>query len=78
MRVKRSMVCGDMRDLFSYWHLGRIFESAPELNESFLRCVPDKRIFAVQDEPGFIVNVANIIKAVRPMPIQASPGLIDH
>ena len=28
MRVKRSMVCGQMRDTFDYWHLGRQFNIA--------------------------------------------------
>ena len=78
MRTKRNMVCGQMRDTFDYWHLGRIFSSQPALNESFIQCVPDKRIFAAPSEPGFIVQFANLIKAWRPMPIQSDPGLIDH
>ena len=78
MRTKRNMVCGQMRSTFDYWHLGRIFSTAPALNSTFLLCVPDKRIFAVPSEPGFIVQFANLIKAWRPMPIQSDPGLIDH
>ena len=78
MRTKRNMVCGQMRDVFDYWHLGRIFASAPALNWEFVKCVPDKRIFAAPSEPGFIVQFANLIKAWRPMPIQSDPGLIDH
>ena len=78
MRTKRNMVCGQMRSTFDYWHLGRIFSTAPALNSTFLLCVPDKRIFAAPSEPGFIVQFANLIKAWRPMPIQSDPGLIDH
>lgn len=78
MRVKRSMVCGLMRTDFDYWHLGRIFSSAPALNETFVKCVPSKRIFAVESEPGLVCNVNNIIKAIRPLPIQSDPGYIDH
>ncbi len=80
MRVKKSMVCSGMRDLFSYWHLARKFDlgDPPALNKEFLECVPRKDIFAVQDEHGLIVNFSNIIKAVRPMPIEGTPGLIDH
>ena len=78
MRTKRNMVCGQMRNVFDYWHLGRIFASAPALNSDFVKCVPDKRIFAAPSEPGFIVQFANLIKAWRPMPIQSDPGLIDH
>lgn len=78
MRVKRNMVCGLMRTTFDYWHMGRVFSAAPELNQEFVTCTPTKRIFAVQDEPGLIVNFGNIIKAIRPLPIQSEPGLIDH
>lgn len=78
MRYKRSMVCGKMRSTFDYWHLGRKFSSAPLLNETFIKCVPDKRIFAVQTEPGIIANVGNKIRALRPMPIMSDPGFIDH
>lgn len=78
MRIKRNMVAGLMRTTFNYWHMGRIFASPPNLNAAFVRSDPTKRIFAVQDEPGLIVNFGNIIRAVRPMPIQSEPGLIDH
>jgi len=76
--VKQNMVCDDMRDTYDYWHLGRKFGSAPTLNESFIQCVPDKRIFAATSEPGLIVSFANNIKALRPLPVVAEPGRIDH
>ena len=44
----------------------------------FVTCVPRKDIFAAPSEPGLIVQIANLIKAWRPMPIQSNPGLIDH
>lgn len=72
------MVCAQMRATFDYWHLGRIFATSPALNSDFVKCNPDKRIFAAPSEPGFIVQFANLIKAWRPMPIQSDPGLIDH
>lgn len=80
MRVKRNMVCGQMRTTLDYWHLGRIFDagSPPALNQSFIECRPDKRIFAVESEPGFIVSFGNLIRAVRPMPVKSNPGMIDH
>jgi len=78
MRVKRNMVCSLMRTDFNYWHMGRIFSSAPALNETFIDCDATKRIFAVPSEPGLIVDVGNRIRAIRPMPIQSEPGLIDH
>jgi len=78
LRVKQSLVCGQMRNTFDYWHLGRKFDNLPKLNSDFVTCKPSKRIYAVQNEPGLIVSVANLIKAVRPLPVQAEPGLIDH
>lgn len=86
MRVKRNMVTGLMRTDLNHWHLGRNFSSAPLLNSTFQTmdsitggaANPYKRIFAVPSEPGFIVHVSNRIKAIRPLPIQSEPGLIDH
>ena len=80
LRTKQSLVVSEMRDTFDYWHLGRIFDPAtpPVLNESFIKCIPSKRIFAVQNKPGLIVSFGNVITAYRPIPIQAEPGLIDH
>lgn len=86
MRTKRNMVTGLFRTDYDYWHLGREFASAPLLNENFLvmdaktggAANPYKRIFAVPSEPGFIAHITNVVKAIRPMPIQSEPGLIDH
>lgn len=78
MRSAQSIVCGDMRDTLDYWHLGRKFANRPELNGDFIKCDPSKRIFAVDDEPSMIINFGNIIRAYRPMPAMATPGLIDH
>lgn len=78
MRSKNNMVCGDMRDTYAYWHLGRQFSSVPVLNETFVKCIPRKDIFAAPSAPGLIVSFGNIVRAFRPMPIQPEPGLIDH
>lgn len=78
LRFKRNQVCGLMRTSLNYWHLGREFASPPLLNSTFVECNPSKRIFAVQNEPGLIVNFGNLIKAIRPMPVQSNPGLLDH
>lgn len=78
MRVKQNMTCSEMRDTFDYWHLGRKFVSAPNLNGDFVTCRPSKRIFAVQDEDTLIVSFHNRVKAIRPLPLIGEPGLIDH
>lgn len=78
MRYKPSTVHSGMRKTFDYWHLSREFSSCPHLNSDFLECNPSKRIFAVQDEDTLIVNFANVLTALRPIPYIAEPGLIDH
>lgn len=84
MKYMPSMNCADMRDTFSYWHLGRKFTSDPLLNAGFLTTNSAysggirKDIFAVQNEPGLIVNFANVVKAIRPIPVYGTPGFIDH
>ncbi len=84
MKYMPSMNCADMRDTFSYWHLGRKFTSDPSLNAGFLTTNSAysggirKDIFAVPSEPGLIVNFANLVKAIRPMPVYGTPGFIDH
>ena len=75
------MVCYQMRDTFKYWHFGRIFASLPLLNDSFIRTSATgirKDAFAVTNIPELIVSFGNVIKAFRPIPIMAEPGLIDH
>jgi len=75
-----------------YWHLARNFDSAPILDATFITTGDPSRatgltpsgtfirkdIFAVQDEYGLIVNYANKIKAIRPLPAASNPGLMDH
>lgn len=80
-RVRESYVVGDMRDTLNFWNLARTDYNAanpPSLNANFVKCVPDKRIFAVQSVPGCVVHIGNKIRSVRPLPIIAEPGLIDH
>lgn len=72
-----SSVHGDMKGSLSYWHMGRIFSSAPALNGSFVQSDPTHRIFSVTD-PAYdklYVQVYNNLKAVRPMPYFNQPTL---
>ena len=84
MRYMPSINTSDMRDTYSYWHLGRIFSSDPSLNSGFLTTNPSysggirKDIFAVQNEPGMIVQFGNVVEAIRPMPVHGTPGFVDH
>lgn len=72
----RSNITGDMHNSFDYWHLGRHFDSLPNLNGEFITCKPSSRIFTAQDtEVQYLCEVGQIIKAVRPLPYYAMPHL---
>lgn len=76
LRYNSDYVSGGLRDTFNYWHWGRIFGDAPSLNEDFLKMRPDKRIFLVQNEPSFVVNIGNVCHSWRPMPKYPVPTLL--
>ncbi len=84
MRYMPSINCADMRDTYSYWHLGRIFSSDPSLNAGFLTTNSAysggirKDIFAEQNEPGMKIEFGNVVEAIRPLPVYGTPGFIDH
>jgi len=72
-----STVHGDFRDTLNFWHMGRIFNELPVLNEEFIQSNPDDRIFAVTDplEDKMYCQVYNRVDAVRPMPYFNNPTL---
>lgn len=78
MRTKQNMVCGNFRDTYDYWHMARQFGSASVLNSSFIECVPRKDCFAVTDEDCCLVEFGNLLSVLRPMPVIAEPGFVDH
>lgn len=80
-RTAESIIVGGMRNTLDYWHLARKdYDAAnpPSLNQNFIECRPSKRIFAVQNVPGVILSFGTRVRATRPLPIIAEPGLIDH
>lgn len=60
-----STVSGQFRDTLDFWHLARKFETPPLLNQSFIDCVPTKRIHAVQSEDVLWCMVNNSCVARR-------------
>lgn len=90
LRIKHDMICGDFRQSpngvnprdISFWTYSRKFGNRPSLNQDFIECRQSQmnQIFAdiTDDENPFIVSVANLIKAIRPIPELSNPGLIDH
>lgn len=77
-----SSVAGLFRpgESMEFWHLGRSFDSLPQLNGDFVTAKPSKRIFAVQDQkyPAIVMQYHQGLKSFRPLPKYGTPGLIDH
>lgn len=70
----RSNLTTGMSNSFDYWHLGRHFESLPQLNSEFIKCKPSTRIFqAGNTEIQFICEIGNSVKSLRPLPYYAVP-----
>lgn len=76
-KFMNSSVHGEFRTSLDYWHLGRKFATRPQLNELFITCRPDKRIFAVTDPSSETIyaHVFHRIKARRLMPYFGTPTL---
>ncbi|WP_373033914.1 major capsid protein [Sulfurovum sp.] len=64
-RSTPSTVSGQFRTTLDFWHLARKFETPPLLNQSFIECVPSKRIHAVQSEDVLWCMVNNSCVARR-------------
>jgi len=74
-KFENDRVAGDFRTSLDFWHMGRQFSAQPSLNKQFIDCVPDYRIFAVPEATvdHVLVDMMNIVKAVRPMPKFGTP-----
>lgn len=72
-----SRIAGELKTSLNYWHLGRIFQTPPNLNADFIQCRPSKRIFAVEDPnvDPLIIHVYNKVRAIRKMPKYGTPML---
>lgn len=76
-KFQNSRVAGDFRDDLDFWHMGRIFDTRPALNTTFINCDPDNRVFAVQDQDVDHVwcHIYNSVRADRRMPVFGTPKL---
>lgn len=75
-KFENSRVAGDFRTSLDFWHSARILTPPILLNQDFVECVTDDRIFAVQDPTAqkMYAHVLNKVKAVRPMPKYGTPS----
>lgn len=71
-----SRVCGDFQTSLNFWHMGRIFDNQPSLNEAFITSDPTQRIFAVEDETNKLwAHHLNKVQAYRLLPKYGTPRL---
>lgn len=72
-----NTVHGDFRDSLAYWHMGRIFDQQPVLNEDFVMSDPTTRIFAVEDPDvhHLYAQIWHNVSAIRPLPFFGTPRL---
>lgn len=72
-----SRIAGDFRDSLNYWELSREFTDYPVLNQSFIECNPDDRIFAITDttEDKIWSSLYHKVDALRPIPYHSNPSL---
>ena len=57
--------------------MARVFDQAPLLNQSFIECTTDDRIFAITDanEDKLWMSLYHKVSAVRPIPYFSNPSL---
>lgn len=81
MRYKNDMICGELRDIQKYWHIGRLFDEVDMhddflLNSTFIVCNPRKDMFATGNTTmSMVCSFGNILEVLRPMPYVAEPGI---
>lgn len=79
MRYRHNYITGKLRDFndlyFSAWTQARHFSETPTLSQSFVTSRGNirKDFLAVPTEVPFVAEVANIVRAVRPLPYYANP-----
>lgn len=74
MKFANNRSAGDFMDTLDFWTWTRIFSSVPALNQSFIECNPDSRIFAVQDGTDqFWSQVYCDLRVIRELPKFSTP-----
>lgn len=75
-KFENNRVAGDMRTTLDFWHDGRLFATQPLLNQQFIECDPDPRIFAVTagGTDNLYAHVLHKVRAVRPMAKYGNPS----
>ena len=75
-KYNHNTVHGEFKTNLDFWHLARKIEN-PVLNDNFIQCEPDDRVFAVTDQEvdKMYVHMFHRINAKRPLPRYNIPTL---
>ena len=74
-KSENDRVSGQFREGLSYWHFGRQFSAAPNLNSAFVEANVRTDPFAVVSADNLLAQVYNKIDALRPIPYFGTPRL---
>ncbi len=75
-RYARPHICAEFRNILDYWHMARVFETQPVLNQDFTDCVPTKRIYNEQTTHPLWVMANNQVQARRVVGSNVQPRLM--
>ena len=74
-----NQISGQLTTTLDFWTSARKFDSLPALNSQFVVSNPSTSIFATEEEipnsDHLVIQVANHIQALRPLPKQGNPGM---
>lgn len=70
-----SHVSAEFRNILNYWHMGREFQAPPVLNQSFIDCVPTKRIHNEQEHHALWIMAQHKMMARRIVSRNAAPRI---
>jgi hypothetical protein len=83
LRYRQSQITNIFRSAaatsLEAWHLADDYSSLPTLGQTFIEVNTDlDRCVQVTTEPHFIFDSLIKCRCARPMPVNATPGMIDH
>ena len=72
-RSHESSISGEFRDTLDYWHMARIFDNQPTLNQSFVYGAPTNRVFMEQTQNQLYCMINHSIQARRLVSRRGNP-----
>lgn len=75
-KYRPDEVHGDFRTTLQFWHMTRVFDTAPSLNSKFLEVENIQRPFALNDDSNkFWVQLYHRVKCIQPLSLYGTPHI---